>query len=221
LHATRNPWHARIRRVVRSRALSLWFCPPVALASYGVVIVGTHLTGLMGEIMTHPWAGQLEHVVYLLVGYQLFSLVVGNEPLRWRLSMPAKQLLLALAMGVDTLTGVILLQTDQPIQMTGMSPNHVDPLTQTHLGGAIMWVGGDAIMALVMMGVLLAWLRLPDYRRRASRSWLEQARQENLTAHGITTGDDRRQGTHLDDNDQARLAYNEWLQRLDSARSAD
>jgi putative copper resistance protein D len=228
LHATRNPWHGRIRRVVRSRALALWFCPPVALAAYTIVIVGTHLTGLMNEIMSHPWAGQVEHVAYLVVGYQFFALVVGDEPLRWRLSMPAKLLLLAVAMAVDTFTGVILLQTTQAIEMGGASPSHVDPLTETHLGGAIMWVGGDGIMAAVMILVAISWFRRPEYRRRSSRSWLEQARRANLDAHrlpepldaatagGLAQGSaDEAPVRDVDTDERALADYNAWLNRLD------
>jgi putative copper resistance protein D len=214
LHAVGNPWHRRLRGLVRSRALGLWFCPPVALASYAVVIVGTHLTGLMGVIMAHPWAGQLEHLVYVVVGYQFFALVVGGDPVRWRLSMPAKELLLAVAMAVDTFTGVILLQSSQAISMAGPSPPHLDPLADTRLGGAIMWVGGDAIMAVIMVIVALAWLRLPERRRRESRSWLEQARRDTFVTH--TSGIDRTDEVgDVDTDERARDAYNAWLKRLD------
>lgn len=213
LHATRNPWHTRIKRTVRSRALNLWFCPLVALATYAVVIVGTHLTGLMDVIMARPWAGQLEHLVYLLVGYQLFALVLGDEPLRWRLSLPAKELLLAVGMAIDTFTGVVLLQSTTAISMTGMSPNHSDPLTETHLGGAIMWVGGDAIMAAIMMIVAVNWLRRPEHRQLESRSWLAQVRSAQFDA--LT---DRPAGQRpirdVDSDDRTLTAYNEWLERI-------
>ena len=217
LHATRNPWHVRLRAIGRSRALGFWFCPPVALAAYAVVIVGTHLTGLMDVIMARPWAGQLEHLAYLLVGYQFFALILGNEPLRWRLSMPARLLLLAVAMAVDTFTGVVLLQASQPIQMSGGSPTHVDPLAETHLGGAIMWVGGDGIMAVIMIAVAVSWLRLPDYRRRGTRSWVEQARRANLESHAIAIRPGSGTGApvrDVDTDDRALAAYNTWLSQL-------
>ena len=225
LHATRNPWHTRVKRLVRSPVAGFWFCPPVALATYATVIVGTHLTGLMDQIMSRPWAGQLEHAIYLTVGYQLFSLVLGDEPLRWRLSMPAKQLLLAVAMAVDTFTGVILLQSTTAISMVGMSPSHVDPLTETHLGGAIMWVGGDAIMALVMIVVGIAWWRQPEHRRRDRSSWIEQARRDRLASLGLpadaltaterisedTSGSVVRD---VDTDGRAHEQYNAWLAHL-------
>ena len=91
--------------------VSLLTAPPVALASYTVVIVGTHLTGLMDLIMRNTWAGQLEHLAYVLLGCQFFLVVIGDAPIRWRLSAPARLFMLALSMAVDTFTGVVLLQS--------------------------------------------------------------------------------------------------------------
>lgn len=206
---------ARIERRLAGRVATFWFSPPVALACYTVVIVGTHLTGLMNVIMSRPWAGQLEHAVYLAVGFQFFCAVLGDEPLRWRLSMPARQALLAVAMAVDTFTGVILLQSTQAISMSGMAPQHVLPLAQTHLGGAIMWVGGDAIMALVMIGIAVNWLRDPAVRTRDRGGWLEQVRTQTLLARTGTGGDEPAPTIgDIDEDDAARAAYNRWLQQL-------
>lgn len=222
LHATRNPWHRRIRAAARGRMLAFILCPPVALACYAVVIVGTHLTGLMNQIMTRPWAGQLEHAVYLVVGCQFFVLVIGDEPLRWKLSMPAKELLLAVAMAIDTFTGVVLLQSTQPITMMGLSPTHVDPLAQTRLGGAVMWVGGDLIMAVVMIGIGIGWVRRPAYRRGSRRTWIEQTRRavfdEHTTNRSPSTVASAAGIVDIDDDDRARTAYNDWLARLDGGR---
>lgn len=219
LHATRNPWHGRIKRLLRSKVVALWFSPPVALASYGVIIVGTHLTVLMDHIMTKPWLGQLEHVAYLAVGYQFFALAIGDEPLRWRLSMPGKMFMLALAMAVDTFTGVILLQTTRGIAMAAEAPEGTDALAETHLGGALMWVLGDGIMALVMVVVAMLWSRQPEHRRRSRSGWLENARRSTLAGH-LTEGtaEPTPDAAHMHDVDadeQTLAGYNAWLQRLD------
>ena len=107
----------RIAAVARGRLVSLLTAPPVALAAYTVVIVGSHLTGVMDSIMSNAWAGQVEHLVYLLVGVEFFVLVVGVEPIRWRLGTPARWLLLAIAMAVDTFTGIVLLQGTKSVAM--------------------------------------------------------------------------------------------------------
>jgi cytochrome c oxidase assembly factor CtaG len=210
--AARPDTRERLHRLVTGRVVSVITAPPVALACYAVAIVGTHLTGLMDQIMRITWAGQLEHLVYLLVGCQFFALIVGDEPLRWRLSAPARWLLLAIAMAVDTFTGVILIQATSPIAMLAAPGLSINPLSDTHTGGAVMWVGGDAIMAVVMVVLVISWLYRPQQQAADRNSWTERARQSTFETHTGSVD-----GIELDDvgdSDAARTAYNEWLANL-------
>jgi len=206
-----NPVSAeRIRRIAASGAISLFTSPPVAIASYTAVIVGSHLTGLMDDIMTSTWAGQVEHLVYILVGCQFFALILGDEPLRWRLSTPIRWLLLAISMAVDTFTGLVLMMGTKAVTM--QAPAGIDPLSDTKTGGAIMWFGGDAIMAALMIILTVAWLRTSGQGERDRSSWLEQARRQSLgerQAIDLTSNRD-----NVDDDDADRAAYNRWLSGL-------
>jgi putative copper resistance protein D len=206
--ASRPRWRERIARAARGRVMSLLTSPPVALAAYSAVIVGSHLTGLMDTIMRNGWAGQVEHLVYLLAGCQFFVLVVGDEPIRWRLGSPARWLMLAIAMAVDTFTGIVLMQGTAAVHLEP-SALHVDALSDTRTGGAIMWFGGDGIMAMIMIVLVVGWLRTVD-RAPAQKGWLEQARDATFSAH---TGAAEASG--LDEDDEARAAYNDWLARLE------
>jgi putative copper resistance protein D len=201
---------AMLRRVASGRVVSVLTAPPVALATYTAVIVGSHLTGVMDTIMRNTWAGQVEHLVYVVAGCQFFVLIVGDEPIRWRLASPARWLLLAIAMAVDTFTGIVLMQKSSPI---GLLPSalHVDALSDTRTGGAIMWFGGDGIMAAIMVGLVVTWLRTVD-KAPAEKGWLEQARGATFAAHtGLA------ETTTVDDEDDAaRAAYNKWLERLNA-----
>ena len=128
-------------------------------------------------------------------------------------------------MAVDTFTGVIVLQTTQAIQMSASAQSHVDPLDETHLRGAIIWVGGDGIMAAIMMIVAATWLQRPNYRKRNSRSWLEacranleshQSRGANLPAPVSSSPRTVRRTPvqDVDTDDQTLNDYNAWLQRI-------
>jgi putative copper resistance protein D len=200
----------RLHRVLHSRVVSLVTAPPVALASYTAAIVGTHLTGLMDTIMRSTWAGQVEHLFYLLVGCQFFVLVIGDEPIRWRLASPPRWMLLAVAMAVDTFTGIVLLQGTHSVALQP-SALTVNALSDTRTGGAIMWFGGDGLMAVVMIALVVAWLKAADTTHDES-GWLEQARRAQFAEH---TGVESSGTLDSDSDDAAREAYNQWLQRLD------
>ena len=153
--------------------------------------------------------------MYVLVGCQFFSLIVGDEPIRWRLASPARWLLLAVAMAVDTFTGVVLLQQTRPVAMLSSPGLDVGALSDTHTGGAIMWFGGDAIMAAVMIVLVIGWLRRVEASEE--KGWLEQARRATFSAHtGAATPES--DAARFDDDDAARASYNEWLAQLDRQR---
>jgi putative copper resistance protein D len=99
------------------------------------------------------------------------------------------------------------------------------PLDDVHIGGAVMWVGGSAIMFVLIMFVFLAWSRQGQYAD--SRGWLETARRaslEQLTtagtpasgaapAAGAAPATSRTQ-THIDEDEDQLAAYNAFLARI-------
>jgi putative copper resistance protein D len=212
VRASAEPWRTRVSNLLRSGPVSVFFAPPVGLASYAAVIVCSHLTGIMDTVMQSPWAGQLEHLVYLVAGFQFFTLLVGDETIRWQLSTPARWLLLAIAMAVDTFTGVVLLTTTQAVAMVAVPGLTVDPLSDTRAGGAIMWVGGDGLMVVVMVALTVGFLRRPDVVLRDRTSWVEQVRQTAFAEKvGAPTGP---VDPEFDDADANRERYNQWLAAL-------
>ncbi len=229
LHSVRNPWHHRAIRVLRSPAASVLFSPPVALVVYTVTIVATHLSGLMDRVMNNVWLGQGEHLLYLAAGYLFFVLVFGDEPIRWRLSMPGRLMLVVVAMAVDTFVGLVLLQTVHPIAMMAHPGWGASALTDTHTGGAIMWFFGDGVMVVLIVLLFRSWVRRPEYARRQSGSWLERARLATFDDHTASrasapegdlhpaTGAGRGGRTDFDDDEARRLAYNDWLTALNGS----
>jgi putative membrane protein len=197
--------------------------PVVGLLLYTATIVATHLTGFMDQMMTHPWLAVAEQLVYVLVGTIFFLPLIGDEPLRWRLDAPTRAFVLLLSMPVDTFTGVVLSQANHypwPV-MAEMHPSWAPSLlADLHGGGAVMWIGGDAIMVIIA-GVLLAgWARSGHLEVGAGR-WLETIRANRIadTTRADTDSDsDARVVLASDaDNDDQFDAYNRYLERLNHA----
>ncbi len=82
-----------------------------------------------------------------------------------------------------------------------------------------MWFGGDAIMAIVMVGLAIGCMRTID-SAPVEHGWLEQARTATFAAHtgGRDADTDTDTDTDIDTDDDARTAYNDWLARLDQRR---
>lgn len=221
LHAARNPVHTWIKRAVRSRPVTLITAPPVVAVLYGATIVLTHLTGFMNVVLTNESVHAAEHLLYLVVGYLYFLPILGDEPIRWRPSYPAKLGLVAVTMPVDTFTGVALLMAQSEMfpayaaQHRTWGPGLVADL---NAGGAIMWVAGDGIMMIFLLAVFVQWSRVTATRPSAGLGWFERARAGAFAEHGgaAAAGRSTRHDARGDlDVDDARLdEYNAWLARL-------
>jgi cytochrome c oxidase assembly factor CtaG len=162
LHAVGNPWHTRVKRVVRSRAAAALTWPPAGVALYAAAVLGTHLTGL---ILARGEAHDAEHVAYLLAGYLYFLPVIGSEPVRWRLPVLGRYLLLLAGMPADLVTGAVLMLRG-PFGRYGAA--------DVHDAGVVMLAGSDLIMT--GLAVVLAAALFTERVRRGRRP-------ANLTAY--------------------------------------
>jgi putative copper resistance protein D len=134
LHTIRNPWHTRVKRLVRSRVVAALTWPPAGVALYSAAVLGTHLTALL---LARGAAHDAEHGLYLLAGYLYFLPVVGSEPVRWRVTVLGRYLLLLVAMPADLVTGAVLMLRG-PFGPYGAA--------DVRGAGVIMLAGSDLIM---------------------------------------------------------------------------
>ncbi len=230
LHASRNPVHAWVIRIIRSKPVVWITWPVVGIVAYAATVVGTHLTNFMNLVVQHDGVHEAEHVLYLAVGYLYFLPLIGKEPIKWKVSYPMRLFLLFLAMPVDAFTGVVL-GSYQTYPFVAMEPRNWGPtaLNDLHQGGAVMWIGGAAIMFAVIMVTFFSWTREP--RSSAAMGWFETARRatmadrisEGVPATATTTvrGQGRAAGqsgrpADVDDDDDQLAAYNAYLARINN-----
>ena len=226
LHASRNPVHTWTKRLLRSHVVTWITWPPFGVALYFGVIVGTHLTGFMNVVLSNDTVHEAEHVLFLVAGYLYFLPLIGREPIRWRVSYPSRIFLLFLAMPVDAFTGLVLgsenanpfplLARDRP----SWAPS---PLTDVHIGGAVMWVGEAGLMFAATLAVFFAWSR--ETAADGGLGWLETARRANFAAQvganreagaspGVPAQAARADEDESVDDDEHLAAYNAYLARL-------
>jgi putative copper resistance protein D len=172
LHASRNPLHTWVKRIVRSRTVTALTWPPGTVILYAVVVAATHLTPFMNLVLTNDAVHNAEHALYLLVGYLYFLPLIGSEPLRWRVSPFGRYALLLATMPVDTAVGVVLMLLPHEIfPAYAQTGRHWGPglVTDLHQGGFIMFAGSDLIMALLGVTLAVSLVRQPPARSAPGR----------------------------------------------------
>jgi putative membrane protein len=228
LTALRESWgeagQARFDRIVRSAPVAALTHPAVAFVLYGAVIVGTHLTGFMDQMVVHSWLMPAEQIAYVVSGYLLLLPMIGREPVRWELPYLARVLLVLVGMVPDTIVGIVLLQSDTVSfpKMFAMHPSWAPgAVDDQQIAGGLMWAAGDGLMMVIGVVIVIQMISDPQ-RGRVLGRWLEGARRQTL-AHHLTQGGGEGIGTasevDVDDDDAVLDAYNAMLARMrDSER---
>ncbi|MDX6309001.1 MAG: hypothetical protein QOI06_2047 [Nocardioidaceae bacterium] len=217
LRATRGHAQERVRKTLLSAPVSLVTHPVIGWLSYGVIIVATHLTSFMQQMMPHPWLHQTEHVLYLAGGYVFLLPLLGDEPIRWQPPYLVRMAVLFIAMAPETVVGIVLLQAGHELFPAYAALHRTwgpTPLDDLHRGGGIMWAFGDGLMMSFIVAVTIAYITHAAGNATAG-SWLEGVRRSTLAANLGATGEHADLGSaNLDEDDAALAAYNRMLSRL-------
>ncbi len=197
LQATAGPSHRRLAAGLRSGPARFLGNPIVAFLGYAVFIPLSHLTAFYNLTLEDDQVHHLEHLAFLALGYLFWRQVFGVEP-GARLTPPLKLGYLFLAVPVDTFTGLSLNSATREIFPAYLNTEHLrswgpSPVTDLHLGGVVMWVGGDTLMFLAMIPVAIQWLRSEERRTRRVDRQMAEAGPAEVTlapwmAEGAATG---------------------------------
>jgi hypothetical protein len=173
-------------------------------------------------MIASPWLVWGEQLLYLTAGLVYLLPALGDEPIRWRVPGLMRMGVLVLGMIPDTVVGIVLLQSPTnpfPAMLTGHYAWAPDPVHDVQLAGGLMWVGGDSLMMVLAVGVMLGVLASPKTQGSPVGSWLEGVRRSTMLTH---VGADQGGGQGLDndvdvdgEDDDAMLdAYNAMLRRM-------
>ncbi len=159
--------HRIVESVLHSAPVELLLHPLTGFGLYAVTIPLTHLTSLYNLTLTNEPVHDLEHLLFLVVGYLFWRHPVGIEASRHPLHPGLRLLFLIGAVPIDTFTGVALTTTTHELFPAYLALHRTwgpSLLTDLHAGGAIMWVGGDSLMGIGMAPVAIQWVRHEELR---------------------------------------------------------
>ena len=189
--ATTGAAHRLVAQLLRSPVARAFGNPFVAYVTYAVIIPVTHLTVVYNYTLRTETAHNTEHILYLLVGYLFWRQIFGSDPKRVRLYPALKALFLFVAVPIDTFVGLSLDNETHEIfpAYTAMHRTWGLSLVRTlHVGGVIMWVGGDSLMMLALIPVFVEWMRLEERKAERLDRELDAAELEASVAPGAPAG---------------------------------
>jgi cytochrome c oxidase assembly factor CtaG len=160
--ATGGAAHRAVAKGLGSKVAELVAHPAVDFLLYAILVPVCHLTSFYNYTLTHQQAHNAEHLLFLVVGYLFWRHVVAIEPSRHPLPPAVRMLYLALAMPVDTFTGLALASTSHELFPAYAAIHRTwgpSLVRDLHIGGEIMWICGDTLMLLAMIPVAVQWLR--------------------------------------------------------------
>jgi cytochrome c oxidase assembly factor CtaG len=177
--ATSGTAHRIVAGALDSRVGAFVLHPLVGFVLYAVTIPVAHLTQFYNYSLVHDQAHDLEHLVFLVVGYLFWRPVVAIEPTRHPLNPWLRLVYLMAAVPVDTFCGLALTSASHelfPFYETFRRPWGPSLLTDLHIGGSIMWVGGDTLMLVAMIPVVAQLVRSEEAKTRELDAALDAER---------------------------------------------
>jgi putative copper resistance protein D len=168
-----------LNRLADSKPGEVLGLPAIGFGAYAIFIPVTHLTGLFNFMMEHLWAHHAEQLGFLIVGYLFWRPVVGIEPMRHPLGPGQRLVFLALAVPIDTFTGLALaMNSYNTVPALAEMHRTWGPgiLSDLHTGGAIMWIGGDFLMLIAMGPVAYNWMKSEEIKAREIDAILDAQR---------------------------------------------
>ncbi|MCU0504916.1 MAG: cytochrome c oxidase assembly protein [Chloroflexi bacterium] len=189
--AARDRW---LLPLLHSRVVSALTFPLVGWIAMVLAMWGTHFSGVYDLALRDEGVHALEHAVFLGAALLFWTPVFSPDPLRWRLSHPAKILYLLSQMPTMSWLAVSILNAGVVLWPTYLARTPffgISALADQQLSGAIMWGLGDGAFMVAMGLVIWDWMKSEEVestrvdarlaRERSARAAID-ARADALAA---------------------------------------
>ena len=144
--------------------------PLVAAALYVVGLYAWHVPALYDAAVERSAIHVIEHTWFFGSALLFWSVVIDPAPFRATLPYAARiPFLLLVGAAQNTILGGLLAFSDRLYYAhyaTTTAAYGLDPVTDQHLGGAIMWVPGDLIFLAAASFSFFLWLQSEEQAQR-------------------------------------------------------
>ena len=168
-----------LRSVIRSRVFAALTFPVVTWLAFAVVTYVWQFTGLFEAAARHGAVRDIQLATLLLVSLAFWAPALCADPLRWRMAYPLRALYVFVEMTHKGLFGGMFLSMSSPFHkgfaasLPAWAPS---PIDDQRLGILVLWVGGNLIFLVALVGLVARWLQYErrnahrtDWRLRLSR----------------------------------------------------
>ena len=155
--------------------------PVVTWLLFALAMWGTHFSPIFDRSLEDPSVHQLEHAFYLVAGCLFWWPVVALDPSPWRMREPARILYTFLQMPQNSFLGLAILSATAPLYAhyatlgRDWGPAVLDDQVAA---GAVMWVAGDLVFLIAILGIVVGWMRREEREARATDARADAARVE-------------------------------------------
>jgi len=153
--------------------------PLVTWLLFALAMWGTHFSPIFNQSLEEPAVHQLEHAFYLVAGCLFWWPVVALDPSPWRMSEPARILYTFLQMPQNSFLGLAIISATAPLyaHYATLARDWGPPVLEDQMmAGALMWVVGDVVFLIAILGIVLSWMRREERETRAADAREDLAR---------------------------------------------
>lgn len=153
--------------------------PVVDSLLFAGVMWGAHFSPLFDQALEDRLLHDLEHLLFLGAGLLFWWPALGVDPAPHRLAPAGRVLYTFLQMPQNTFLSVAILFAPQPLyaHYATLSTSWLpDPLRDQQLAGGIMWLGGDLMFLVTILGLVWDWTRKDERQAAASERRVDLAR---------------------------------------------
>ncbi len=143
--------------------------PLLCLALYTVILVGIHLPAVYDATVRSATLHALEHVAFLLAGLIVWWPLLGLPVPRGRLGTSSHLLYLTAAMIPMTVIGAYLDRQMSIVYSVYAAPARalgISAVADQQQAGAVMWVAGSAVMALLGVAAVMSAMLAAERRQQ-------------------------------------------------------